>query len=244
MKTQLPVNEDIALYTKALTKQVDSEGKALQILEPIDMTVKSGETVAIIGSSGSGRTTLLSILAGLDGPSTGQVYLKGHPLHQLNEEQRAKVRADHVGFIFQSFLLINSLTALENVMLPAELVNDPQAKQKARQLLMEVGLGDRGDHFPAQLSGGEQQRVAIARAFICQPQLLFADEPTGNLDSKTGEHIAHLLFKLNRLHGTTLVLVTHDSQLAERCHRQLIMSGGQLSEASGAPQVPPGAVIS
>ncbi len=204
------------------------EDKQLSLLQDINLAVSTGETIAIVGSSGSGKTTLLSLLAGLDLPSTGEVYLKNKSLHQLNEEQRSQVRADHVGFIFQQFLLISSLTALENVMLPAELANDENAKQQAIDLLAQVGLSERANHFPAQLSGGEQQRVAIARAFITKPDVLFADEPTGNLDKQTSTHIADLLFDLNKQFGTTLVLVTHDLTLAQRCQRSVEMQGGRL----------------
>lgn len=206
------------------------EDKTLVLLQPLNLTVAAGESIAIVGSSGSGKTTLLSILAGLDLPSSGQVYLKNQPLHQFNEEQRSQVRAQHVGFIFQQFLLINSLTALENVMLPAELANMPDAQARGEALLAQVGLADRMEHYPSQLSGGEQQRVAIARAFIAKPDILFADEPTGNLDSKTGQHIIDLIFDLNVKEGTTLVLVTHDAKLAARCQRQVEMDSGALTE--------------
>lgn len=217
------------------------EDKQLTLLQDISLTVAKGQTIAIVGSSGSGKTTLLSILAGLDLPSQGEVYLKNKPLHKLNEEQRSQVRAEHVGFIFQQFLLINSLTALENVMLPAELANDENAQQLALDLLAQVGLSERANHFPAQLSGGEQQRVAIARAFISKPDILFADEPTGNLDKKTSTYIADLLFELNRKYDTTLVLVTHDLTLAQRCQRRVEMQGGllvndQLSHANDKEQ--------
>jgi len=222
------ISAETLLKVTQLTKSVKVEHKKLTILQPIDLEVKAAETLAIVGASGSGKTTLLSLLAGLDLPSSGQVYLKNQPLHQFNEEQRSEIRAKHVGFIFQQFLLINSLTALENVMLPAELANKSNAKLLALQLLADVGLSDRSDHFPSQLSGGEQQRVAIARAFIAKPDVLFADEPTGNLDSKTGEHIADLLFNLNKQFGTTLVLVTHDQKLAARCQRQIVMEAGHL----------------
>ena len=218
------------LSVKNVTKSVQVEDKRLTLLQPLNLTVATGESVAIVGSSGSGKTTLLSILAGLDLPSSGEVYLKNHPLHQFNEEQRSQVRAQHVGFIFQQFLLINSLTALENVMLPAELANMADAKTKGLALLAQVGLGERAEHYPSQLSGGEQQRVAIARAFITQPDVLFADEPTGNLDSKTGVHIEDLLFELNEKNGTTLVLVTHDAKLAKRCQRRVEMDAGVLTE--------------
>lgn len=218
------------LKVHALTKSVQLEDKTLELLQPIELNVNMGETLAIVGSSGSGKTTLLSLLAGLDLPTSGEVYLKNHALHQFNEEQRSEVRANHVGFIFQQFLLINSLTALENVMLPAELANLSDAKQRGLALLDQVGLSERANHYPSQLSGGEQQRVAIARAFISEPDILFADEPTGNLDNKTGHHIADLLFELNQKQGTTLVLVTHDQKLASRCQRQVEMDGGVLTE--------------
>ena len=218
------------LKVHALTKSVQLEDKTLELLQPLELNVNMGETLAIVGSSGSGKTTLLSLLAGLDLPTSGEVYLKNHALHQFNEEQRSQVRANHVGFIFQQFLLINSLTALENVMLPAELANLSDAKQRGTALLEQVGLSERANHYPSQLSGGEQQRVAIARAFISEPDILFADEPTGNLDNKTGQHIADLLFELNQKQGTTLVLVTHDHKLASRCQRQVEMDGGVLTE--------------
>ncbi|MDN3651270.1 ABC transporter ATP-binding protein [Thalassotalea ponticola] len=226
-------DSEIILQCQGVTKQVktpsnDADDNVLTILRTIDLQVKSGETLAIIGASGSGKTTLLSLLAGLDVPSNGEIFLKGLPLHQYDEEQRSQVRANHVGFIFQSFLLITSLTALENVMLPAELAGDSDAKHKAEAMLQRVGLGSRFDHYPSQLSGGEQQRVAIARAFISQPDILFADEPTGNLDATTGETINQLLFELNEQQGTTLVLVTHDNELAQRCQRQLTMHAGEF----------------
>ena len=221
-------NSEIILKTQSLAKFVTLEDKQLDLLKGVDLAVEAGQTIAIVGSSGSGKTTLLSILAGLDLPSSGEVYLKNKPMHKLNEEQRSQVRADHVGFIFQQFLLISSLTALENVMLPAELANDDQAKALALSLLEQVGLSERVNHFPSQLSGGEQQRVAIARAFITKPDILFADEPTGNLDKKTSTHIADLLFELNQQYGTTLVLVTHDLTLAKRCQRQVEMREGKL----------------
>lgn len=225
----MKLNPEIILKTQSLAKFVMLEDKQLTLLQDINLVVSKGQTIAIVGSSGSGKTTLLSILAGLDLPTSGEVYLKNKPLHQLNEEQRSQVRADHVGFIFQQFLLISSLTALENVMLPAELANDANAKQQALDLLAQVGLSERANHFPAQLSGGEQQRVAIARAFITKPDVLFADEPTGNLDKKTSTHIADLLFDLNKQFGTTLVLVTHDLVLAQRCQRRVEMQGGRLT---------------
>lgn len=226
----MTLNSESILRVNELTKSVQLEDKTLALLQPIKLDVNSGETIAIVGSSGSGKTTLLSILAGLDLPSSGEVYLKNHAMHQLNEEQRSQVRAKHVGFIFQQFLLINSLTALENVMLPAELAGLADAEIRGKELLEQVGLADRIKHYPSQLSGGEQQRVAIARAFISKPDILFADEPTGNLDTKTGLHIADLLFKLNKELGTTLVLVTHDPKLAIRCQRQVEMDSGVLTE--------------
>ncbi|WNC74096.1 ATP-binding cassette domain-containing protein [Thalassotalea psychrophila] len=226
---------EIILECRDVTKTVktasnNQQEKSLTILKAINLQVKSGESIAIIGASGSGKTTLLSLLAGLDLPSSGEIYLNNLALHSFDEERRSKVRADHVGFIFQFFLLINSLTALENVMLPAELANDNNAKEKAIAMLDKVGLADRVEHYPGQLSGGEQQRVAIARAFISNPAILFADEPTGNLDSNTGEKITELLFELNQQQGTTLVLVTHDSKLALRCQRQLTMQAGEFIE--------------
>ncbi|KGK00125.1 ABC transporter ATP-binding protein [Thalassotalea sp. ND16A] len=239
LKAKDKTEPETILECRNVTKSVNTashktDEKSLTILKAIDMQVKSGESIAIIGASGSGKTTLLSLLAGLDLPSSGEIYLKGLALHQFDEEQRSKVRADHVGFIFQSFLLINSLTALENVMLPAELANEDNAKQKAMTMLAKVGLSDRVEHYPSQLSGGEQQRVAIARAFISNPDILFADEPTGNLDSKTGETITELLFQLNQQQGTTLVLVTHDKKLAGRCQIQLTMEAGEFIQQSDA----------
>ncbi len=227
----MKLNSEIILKVRELTKSVQLADKSLALLQPINLDVHAGESLAIVGSSGSGKTTLLSILAGLDLPSSGSVYLKNHALHQLNEEQRSLVRASHVGFIFQQFLLVNSLTALENVMLPAELAGIADAEVKGRELLAQVGLADRLAHYPSQLSGGEQQRVAIARAFITQPDILFADEPTGNLDTKTGLTITDLLFELNEKTGTTLVLVTHDPKLAARCQRQVEMDSGVLTDA-------------
>ncbi len=225
----MKLDSENILNVKALTKSVKTDSKTLDILYPIDLKVKAGDSLAIVGASGSGKSTLLSIIAGLDLPSTGEVYLKNNPLHQLNEEQRSAVRAKHVGFIFQQFLLINSLTALENIMLPAELAGMSNPQQLARELLEKVDLADRAEHFPSQLSGGEQQRVAIARAFISKPDILFADEPTGNLDTKTGLHIAELLFEINKQAGTTLILVTHDPKLAARCQRQVTLDSGRIT---------------
>ena len=226
----MTLNSEFILQVTGLTKSVKTDTSTLAILAPIDLQVKAGESLAIVGASGSGKSTLLSIIAGLDLPSSGEVRLHNYPLHQLDEEQRSAVRARHVGFIFQQFLLINSLTALENIMLPAELAGIDDAEGLANALLVKVGLAHRGEHFPAQMSGGEQQRVAIARAFITKPDILFADEPTGNLDRHTGLQVAQLLFDINQQLGTTLVLVTHDDKLAARCQRQVQMDNGQLSE--------------
>jgi len=206
-----------------------SEG-SLTILKGIDLEIKSGESVAIIGESGSGKSTLLGMLAGLDTPSSGEIYLDGNEITQLDEERRAEIRGQLMAFVFQSFHLLDSLTALENVMLPLEVSNIPHAESKAREVLSRVGLSDRAHHFPKQLSGGEQQRVAIARAFASQAPILFADEPTGNLDTKTGEKIADLLFELNNESQTTLVLVTHENRLANRCQRKIVMAAGEILE--------------
>lgn len=202
--------------------------ETLTILEGIDLQVNSGETVALVGASGSGKSTLLGLLAGLDLPSVGSISILEQSLTELDEEGRAKLRAEQIGFVFQSFLLLPTMTALENVMLPAELRGEIDCEPRARALLESVGLGDRLHHLPPRLSGGEQQRVAIARAFMTRPRLLLADEPTGNLDSKTGEKVIELLFALNREHGTTLVVVTHDRELASRCQRQVVMVAGHL----------------
>lgn len=211
-------------------KTVRTAAGPLQILAGVNLEIKRAETVALIGASGSGKTTLLGLLAGLDEPTAGSIRLDGHELTTMDEEARARLRGRLVGFVFQNFQLLASLDALENVMLPMELRGDRDASRKARKLLERVGLGSRLDHQPRQLSGGEQQRVAIARAFAAEPQILFADEPTGNLDRSTGEHIADLLFELNREFGTTLVLVTHDPALAARCERALQIDAGQLLE--------------
>ena len=213
-----------------LSQKVTLGDSALTILEGIALEVKPGETVALVGASGSGKSTLLGLLAGLDSPSSGQIYIKEQLITELSEEQRARIRGEHIGFVFQSFLLLPTLTALENVSLPAELQGHKHNEQRARELLTQVGLAERLQHFPSQLSGGEQQRVAIARAFMTQPDILLADEPTGNLDQGTGAQIIELLFELNRRHGTTLVIVTHDEVLAQRCERRLLMSGGRLEE--------------
>ena len=197
-------------------------------MDGIDLEINEGESVAIVGASGSGKTTLLGILAGLDAASDGVVMLSEAVLNELDEEARALVRGKHVGFVFQSFQLLGSLTALENVMLPAELRGESVAESAAFEILEKVGLSDRTTHYPRQLSGGEQQRVAIARAFASNPTVLFADEPTGNLDTHTGERIIDLLFELNKEFGTTLVMVTHDSRLAERCDRTILIAAGRI----------------
>jgi len=212
----------------ALSKQVDTGRSRLTILEDVSFEIAVGEAVAILGASGSGKTTLLGLLAGLDVPSAGQVLVDGIDLAALDEDGRAALRRRTVGFVFQSFQLLPALTALENVMLPMELAGLPSARESALAVLMRVGLAERLDHYPRQLSGGEQQRVAIARAFAGPPRLLFADEPTGNLDSTTGEEIVNLMFELNHERETTLLLVTHDADLATRCNRRLHLSAGRL----------------
>ena len=216
------------LTARHLNKVVPSAEGELSILHDLSLDLCRGDSLAIVGSSGSGKSTLLGLLAGLDLPSSGSIHLAGQDLSQLDEDQRARLRAEHVGFVFQSFQLLDSLNALENVMLPLELEGHADARQRARALLERVGLGHRLTHYPRQLSGGEQQRVAIARAFVAEPAVLFADEPTGNLDSHTGERICDLLFELNRERGATLVLVTHDVRLAQRCNRQIRLEAGQL----------------
>jgi len=217
-----------ALQARALGKQVPLEGGRLRILEDVGFSIAPGESVAIVGASGSGKSTLLSLLAGLDTPSEGEVLLDGAPLSALDEDGRARRRGESVGFVFQNFQLLPSLTALENVMLPLELRGEREVQAPARAILRDVGLGERLGHYPRQLSGGEQQRVALARAFATRPSLLLADEPTGNLDTHTGETIIELLFALNADAGTTLVLVTHDEALARRCGRRLRLDAGRL----------------
>lgn len=217
-----------ALAVESLGKRVPLPAGDLVILKDVTFTIAPGETVAVVGASGSGKSTLLSLLAGLDVPSTGCVLLDGTGLSTLDEDGRARVRGEKVGFVFQNFQLLPSLTALENVMLPLELRGDADAETPARAILQRVGLGERLAHYPRQLSGGEQQRVALARAFVARPGLLFADEPTGNLDTHTGAAIIGLLFELNAQSGTTLVLVTHDEALASRCGRRLRLDGGRL----------------
>ncbi|KXS35192.1 MAG: ABC transporter-like protein [Halomonadaceae bacterium T82-2] len=216
------------LQARGLTKQVVSGERRLTILDNLDLDVSRGESVAILGSSGAGKSTLLGLLAGLDTPSGGELTLFGASLGTLDEDGRAALRAGRVGFVFQNFQLLPTLTALENVLLPLELVPGRDHQARAREWLARVGLGERLDHLPKQLSGGEQQRVAVARAFVTEPELVFADEPTGNLDRDTGGAIIDLLFALNREAGTTLVLVTHDPHLARRCDRCLRLDGGRL----------------
>jgi len=213
---------------ESLGKQVDTGRNRLTILEGIDLSISPSEAVAIIGASGSGKTTLLGLLAGLDTPTSGKVELDGIDLASLDEDGRAALRRRLVGFVFQSFQLLPALTALENVMLPLELDGVRDAREVARNLLARVGLSQRLEHYPRQLSGGEQQRVAIARAFAGKPRLLFADEPTGNLDAVTGEEVIELMFDLNREQHTTLLLVTHDERLAARCSRQLHLAAGRV----------------
>jgi putative ABC transport system ATP-binding protein len=220
------MSEPIVLEAQNVSKTVTSPEGSLTILADVSLGVRSSETLAIVGASGAGKSTLLALLAGLDTPSTGRVLIAGVDMTQLDEDGRAAVRGQHVGFVFQSFHLIPSLTALENVMLPLELAGRRDARSTAAAALQQVGLTPRAAHYPKQLSGGEQQRVAIARAFVTQPKLLFADEPTGNLDTATGQRITDLLFELNRNTGSTLVLVTHDRALAGRCGRILELDAG------------------
>ncbi|WP_159736968.1 ABC transporter ATP-binding protein [Vibrio atypicus] len=219
------------IKAKSVSKTVSTNQEQLTILEGINLDIKKGESVAIVGSSGAGKSTLMTIMAGLDIPSTGTIELMGQELSKLNDEKRAAIRSESVGFVFQSFLLIPSLSALENVTLPCLLKGEDEDIDRAKALLTSVGLDHRMDHTPAQLSGGEQQRVALARAFMIQPEVLFADEPTGNLDQQTAQKVIELLFELNQQHGTTLVLVTHDMKLAELCERRIRMQAGRLEEA-------------
>jgi len=216
------------LRAQSLSKVVQSGETPLTILDDVSFEVEPGASVAIVGASGSGKTTLLGLMAGLDRPTSGEVWLDGEGLSVLDEDARAALRQRLLGFVFQSFQLLPALTALENVMLPLELAGSADADARARTWLERVGLGRRGHHYPRQLSGGEQQRVSVARAFVTEPRVLFADEPTGNLDTATGERVIELLFELNHAFGTTLILVTHDERLAGRCARRLEISGGRL----------------
>jgi putative ABC transport system ATP-binding protein len=228
LEKNAPATAAGALSAESLGKRVRLPDHELTILDDVSFTIGGGEAVAVVGASGSGKSTLLSLLAGLDTPSTGVVRLDGVSLSGLDEDGRARLRGAKVGFVFQSFQLLPALTALENVMLPLELRGDRDAQAPARRILERVGLGERLTHYPRQLSGGEQQRVALARAFVTEPDLLFADEPTGNLDTETGRAVMDLLFELNSQHGTTLVLVTHDERLAARCGRILRLAAGRL----------------
>ncbi|WP_028870484.1 ABC transporter ATP-binding protein [Psychromonas arctica] len=223
------------ISVKNITKSVISNDNELSILKGISFNINAGESVAIMGTSGAGKSTLMSLLAGLDQPTSGSITLLDSEISAMDDEQRAKIRSESIGFVFQNFLLIPSLNALQNVTLPMVLRgNEDEASnnQKAKQLLNEVGLSGRETHLPTQLSGGEQQRVALARAFVTEPKVLFADEPTGNLDQKTAQNIIELLFKMNQEQGTTLILVTHDANLAKRCQRTLIINDGQCQESA------------
>jgi putative ABC transport system ATP-binding protein len=222
------------LALQHVSKTYQSGSRKLTVLDQVTFSIQAGETIAIVGPSGSGKTTLLGLCAGLDSSSTGSVVLNGEALERLNEDQRAAVRSRDVGFIFQNFQLLPTLTALENVMVPLELKKRTNAKEKAMELLDKVGLKDRATHYPTQLSGGEQQRVSIARAFANAPKILFADEPTGNLDTETGTMIENLIFDLNKEQGTTLVLVTHDLELAAKTQRIIHIKGGKIQEETHA----------
>jgi putative ABC transport system ATP-binding protein len=217
------------LTARGIGKAVKSGDSDLVILREIDLAVTPGEALAVVGASGSGKSTLLAILAGLDTPTAGGVHIEGQDLFALDEDQRAELRGRSVGFVFQSFQLLPALTALENVMLPLELSQNAQAEELAVEMLRRVGLGERLLHYPKHLSGGEQQRVALARAFVVRPRLLFADEPTGSLDAESGAAVIRLLFEMNREYGTTLVLVTHDEQLAARCQRSVRLVAGRIA---------------
>lgn len=225
---------NVMIAVQHVFKSVTDSTGSLTILRDIDFTLNKGETAAIVGASGSGKSTLLSIVAGLDTPSSGTVHIDGVDLFALDEDQRAALRAQKVGFVFQSFQLLGNLTALENVMLPLELAGQRDARATATQMLQRVGLGERLSSYPKVLSGGEQQRVALARAFVVQPSVLLADEPTGSLDFATGARIMELMFELNREQGTTLVLVTHDRAIAQRCERRITIEAGQVAAEAEA----------
>jgi putative ABC transport system ATP-binding protein len=226
---QEPGVKETIVRAQGLTKQVSTPDHELVIVKDATFEVRGGEAVAILGASGSGKSTLLGLLAGLDVPTAGKVWIDGTDLFALNEDGRAHLRGRMVGFVFQSFQLLPALTALENVMLPLELTGRKDAAAGAKDVLGRVGLAERLGHYPRQLSGGEQQRVALARAFVTEPKLLFADEPTGNLDSATGEQVIELLFEMNRERGATLILVTHDAELAKRCDRRLHIAAGEIT---------------
>jgi putative ABC transport system ATP-binding protein len=226
---------DDMIVVKQVFKSVTDSTGTLTILRDIDFSLRRGETAAIVGASGSGKSTLLSIIAGLDTPTSGTVLIDGVDLFARNEDQRAALRAEKLGFVFQSFQLLGNLSALENVMLPLELVGRRDARTAATAMLQRVVLGERLGHYPKVLSGGEQQRVALARAFVVKPAVLLADEPTGSLDFATGEKVMELMFELNREQGTTLVLVTHDRAIAQRCERRIVIEAGQASEAEQMP---------
>ncbi|ANP67148.1 ATP-binding cassette domain-containing protein [Vibrio alginolyticus] len=227
---QTPVLNAPIVQANLVSKQVSTNQEQLTILKDVNVDIRKGEKIAIVGTSGAGKSTLMTLLAGLDTPTSGEITLLGHELSKLDDEARAKIRADSLGFVFQSFLLIPSLSALRNVTLPCLLRGEAEDEARAAELLAAVGLEKRVDHLPNQLSGGEQQRVALARAFMTQPELLFADEPTGNLDHQTADKVIELLFDLNEQHGTTLILVTHDGHLASRCDRIYRMEAGELKE--------------
>jgi putative ABC transport system ATP-binding protein len=226
------------IQLEGVSKTVESGGRPLTILHPTDLWLAAGRTLAVVGPSGSGKSTLLGLIAGLDAPTSGRIAIDGVDITALGEDALARVRGRKIGFVFQSFHLIGSLTALENVLVPMELSGAPDAEARARRLLDEVGLADRGHHYPSQLSGGEQQRVAIARALSNDPPLLLADEPTGNLDSANGSHVIDLLFEVNATRGTTLVLVTHDAALAARAGARLSLSDGRVASCTGLDDRP------
>lgn len=232
--------ENPLLRARGLTRRVTSPEGELTIVDNVDLDIASGQSVAIVGESGAGKSTLLALLAGIDAPTSGSIWLQGTDITALDEDGRAALRAGKVGFVFQSFHLIPSLTALENVMLPLELANTGNAADMARSLLEQAGLGERTGHYPRQLSGGEQQRVAVARAFVTRPAVAFADEPTGNLDTRTGARIIDLMFALNAEQGSTLVMVTHDRALADRCDHTLTLDAGRVVSTPGPARVQTG----